>query len=362
MGYFLNICQKNIKENSKVTVIEPEPISFKILESLYPHTQSLNDKFEDTTLNNNSYDLVIGNPPYGYDKVIDKDNPDLTKTVITDYFVARGVRLLKKKGILAFVVNQYCLDMVRDHIRDVIAKEGGNLLAAYRLPDNVFKDASVTTDVIFIVKDKLPTKWLKTKPYIINNKTRHINEYYIDNPQNILGKFDIIDVRGKKHLICKANGNLKEKLSATLKSFSTQSESTVADKKPTSSLDINTRVNNYVNTLLIKHWKRLLKSINQKRNLFLSDRIFLNLEKPDIVIEHIKSKYSIDLTSTKDEVKSNSLIETPLQKKEYYFEINLSFKNKILYSDNFYIESVIEAFLNKNIRDKFKHKIYFSYS
>jgi len=154
-GAFVKHMPQAMRKNSNITAIECEPIGYQILNTLYPDIKTINNKFEKVTLQNNSFDLVLGNPPFSNNKVIDPNNPDIAKSVLTDYFVARGVRLLKKGGILAFVVNQYVLDMISGHIRDVITKEGASLLAAYRLPDNTFTGARVTTDVIFLVKDKL---------------------------------------------------------------------------------------------------------------------------------------------------------------------------------------------------------------
>ena len=161
---------KAIKENSKIAAIECEPIGFKVLKTLHPDIKCINSKFEDIVLPNNSFNLVIGNPPFSNNKAIDSNNKDLTKTVLTDYFVARGVRLLKKGWILALVVNQYVLDMISGHIRDVITKEGASLLAAYRLPDNIFTGARVTLMWFFLLRiTYLPTKWINTKPYKLKN-------------------------------------------------------------------------------------------------------------------------------------------------------------------------------------------------
>jgi hypothetical protein len=111
------------------------------------------------------------------------------------------------------------MDNVRDQVRDVITKEGGSLLGAYRLPENVFQNAKVTTDIIFITKNKLSTKWQKTKPITIANQTKQINEYYINNPNNILGKLNIIPIYERTGLVCQEDGNLIQKLNQSLKNY-----------------------------------------------------------------------------------------------------------------------------------------------
>jgi hypothetical protein len=135
--------------------------------------------------------------------------------------------------------------------------------------------------------------------------------------------------------------------------------------KPNYSLDFNTRVNNYVSALLSKHWEKLLKLINLKRNSFLSDKIYLKLQKPSVTIEHIKSSHSINL----DKVLNNNnktnptdiLTKVPLDKNDYYFEVNLLFNDKILYCDTCNVEIIIDSFLQNSIDKKFKYKIFYHY-
>jgi hypothetical protein len=50
------------------------------------------------------------------------------------------------------VLPRYFLDNAKQHVRNLIAEEGGTLLAAYRLPDDVFSDAKVCTDIVFLRK------------------------------------------------------------------------------------------------------------------------------------------------------------------------------------------------------------------
>ena len=56
------------------------------------------------------------------------------------------------------------------------------------------------------------TRWQKTKSITIGNQTKQINEYYINNPQNILGKLNIIPIYERTGLVCEENGNLIQKL------------------------------------------------------------------------------------------------------------------------------------------------------
>jgi hypothetical protein len=87
-------------------------------------------------------------------------------------------------------------------------KEGGSLLAAYRLPDNLFSDAKVTVDVVFMVKKRGSMDWLYHDSVMIDGKNVSINRYFSLNPSHIIGDFKLIEAYGKPTLTCRENGSL----------------------------------------------------------------------------------------------------------------------------------------------------------
>ena len=84
----------------------------------------------------------------------------------------------------------------------------------------------------------------------------------------------------------------------------------------------------------------------------LFDKLLLKIQIPNINITHIKSNYSFnlnkDLMNKNNTDTKNILNKIPLDEKDYYFEINLVFKNKILHYDTFNIESTIETLIKNN--------------
>jgi predicted RNA methylase len=330
-GAFIKHMPKTMRENSKILAIEPEPIAHTIMKSLYPDVKTLNKKFEDVELKPNSFDLVVGNPPYGSWLIDDKSNPDLSKHAIHHYFSFRGVRLLKENGILVFVINCYFMDNIRNHVRDVITKEGGSLLAAYRLPENVFQNAKVTTDIIFITKNKLPTKWQKTKPITIANQTKQINEYYINNPQNILGRLNIIPIYERTGLICEEGGNLIQKLKSKLDELPKQLLQTL-------------NVKHLIPNLINKSWQSILEKSNNR--LGFQDNHIIKSSAPNIQINFIETCYN----------------NNPLSEEEKYYEINIFIPTKLsILNHRFAVEIIIDKFLKNFIDKKFQHKIFYNY-
>ena len=146
-----------------------------ITKILYPQVEIKVQPFEEHFIESNDtiknkldkktkFDLVIGNPPYAdfqhnmtrYMAMGEKDYTGATNYV--DYFISRGIDLVKPGGLLIYVIGaevmgggQLWLDTgdskVKQHINDV-----AELVEAYRLPNNVFERTLVTSDIIVLKK------------------------------------------------------------------------------------------------------------------------------------------------------------------------------------------------------------------
>jgi len=206
-GSFIEHMPGSIRKASQISAVEIEMFSSQFIKALYPDVTVYSQGFECLNLKN-EFDLVIGNPPYSSACLFDINHSDLKEYAIHHYFFAKGFRLLKEGGILAFVLPSFCLDNLGRHVRGLIAAEGGRLLQAYRLPDNLFSDAKVTVDLVFIKKDRSAqaAPWQEAvKIEEINGRGIFINEYFLANPQNVLGELKTIDAYGRKILTCRGD-------------------------------------------------------------------------------------------------------------------------------------------------------------
>ncbi|HHS6900535.1 TPA: SNF2-related protein [Campylobacter jejuni] len=208
IGSFLSYA-KNYSDKYHFTCVELDTISANILKHLHPNQIIYNKAFQHH-LFDKPYDAFIGNPPFGQKKILDLNDPTLNKTSVHNYFIGNAIKNLKEDGIAAFVVSSYFLDSKNSTIRNYIAEQA-TFLGAVRLPNNAFKkraNTEVTTDIIFFKKGKdlnIDKSWMESVEYyddrfdeaekrdidpdIFNNF--RINEYFKNNPQNILGKMDI---------------------------------------------------------------------------------------------------------------------------------------------------------------------------
>jgi predicted RNA methylase len=220
-GVFMEHMPEEMRNNSQITAVEIDQVSSQIVKTLYPDVQIHTQGFE-TFHPSKKFDLMIGNPPYGAQALTDEQHPDLQDFCIHHYFVAKCMRLLKEGGVLAMVLPSYFMDNVKDHTRHIIDREGGNLLAAYRLPDDLFKDAKVTIDLVFLKKGKTNKKWVGTKNIVIGSQTKPLNDYYHEHSHHILGNLEIVPMYERTGLTCKRRGNPFDLLGQMLQSLKNQ--------------------------------------------------------------------------------------------------------------------------------------------
>ena len=212
-GAFFERMPKAMRKNSQITGIELEPLSASIAKKSYPDIKIVNKGFQH--FYDNEFDLIIGNPPYASFTVFDKKHPDLCAEMIHHYFVAKSVRLLKENGLLVMLAPYHILDNPKRHLRKQIA-EVAELIAAYRLPDNLFEDAKVTVDVVIFQRTHTPQKdWIDSQEVALADANQiYMTKYFIDHPSHVLGKLGTYEAysrfedKPRKGLKC--SGSLEE--------------------------------------------------------------------------------------------------------------------------------------------------------
>lgn len=188
IGNFFGRLPSDLRENSKLYGVEKDSLSGRIAQKLYPQADIMIDGFENTHFQDNSFDVAIGNIPFGDFGVIDKKyNSQNLK--IHDYFFMKSLDKVRDGGIVAFVTSKGTLDKKDSSFRKTLA-ERADLVGAVRLPNNAFKSAGteVTPDIIFLQKRSAP---LENIPSWVNVGTTEnglsINNYFIEHPEMVLG-------------------------------------------------------------------------------------------------------------------------------------------------------------------------------
>jgi N12 class adenine-specific DNA methylase len=215
-GNFIGLVPPEIAGATNFVGVEYENITAGIAANLYPQSTILHSGFERVPIPDGSFDLVIGNPPFGQKKLTFPGNPHLSRHTIHNQFFLAGIDALRPGGIQAMVVSRYLLDSKDSTVRELLAKEA-NLLGVVRLPETAFKEnarTEVITDIIFLQKktelERNPPKRFDDKgkeipppPYVapswvhttdipdpLGGEPMTVNRYFADNPDAILGKMD----------------------------------------------------------------------------------------------------------------------------------------------------------------------------
>ncbi len=190
IGNFYGNIPSNL-ENSKLYGIELDSLSGRISRKLYPNANIEVNGYEDTMYQDNFFDLAISNIPFGNIPVYDSKYKH-TNFLIHDYYFQKTLDKVRAGGIIAFVTSTGTMDKRDSRVRKYIA-ERADLIGAFRLPNNTFRDIANTkasTDVIFLKKkDRLEVganpSWLDIG---YNEDNIPINNYYIEHPEMLLGE------------------------------------------------------------------------------------------------------------------------------------------------------------------------------
>ncbi|MFZ4764706.1 MAG: zeta toxin family protein, partial [Roseimicrobium sp.] len=264
-GHYLGLAPSNIADKTAWQTVELDDLSARLLAKLYPEATVNEERggdssgaftkpdgtyyspasrrvtglgFERARIPNGSLDLVISNVPFHESGPKKKGFPNLN---LHNFFFAHALDKVKPGGLVAFITSESTMQNNMKQ-RDFIASKG-DLVAAFRLPNNAFKGnagTEVTTDIIILRKpDGTPFKgqpWRnltevgrqtitmtqgkdqtvdefireaertgtilntegkekKPKPYWKGDKRAldvsapiMVNEYFVANPANVLGE------------------------------------------------------------------------------------------------------------------------------------------------------------------------------
>ena len=189
VGNFFGLLPEQMWD-SRLYGVELDSITGRIAQKLYPNANITVDGFENTRLADDTFDLAVGNIPFGDYKVQDKQY-DKHNLLIHDYFIAKTLDKVHPGGIVAMLTSKGTLDKADPKARRLLA-EKADLLGAIRLPNNAFKanaGTRVTADILFLQKRDTPPEQLPA--WVEIGQTADglsLNRYFLDHPEMVLGK------------------------------------------------------------------------------------------------------------------------------------------------------------------------------
>lgn len=201
-GNFFAAIPRSIREKSELYGVELDSVTGAIAKQLHPNVHIEVRGFEEVPYQNNSFDLVLTNVPFGNFRIADKnyDKPYM----IHDYFVKHSLDLVRDGGQVSIISSIGTMDKRTDNVLQEI-KTNTHFLGGVRLPDTAFKSIAgtrVTTDLLFFQKDQ--AKNLNEEELVFSgsipfeeDKRVWINPYF-DGKYNtqVLGEYEVRNFNG----------------------------------------------------------------------------------------------------------------------------------------------------------------------
>lgn len=231
-GHFFGTMPESMASHCELHGVELDPLTARMAKQLYPNAQIQNIGFEKTDFTDNSFDLVIGNVPFGSYAVMDTQSRSLNalNANIHDYFIAKSLDKVRSNGVVAVITSKGTMDKANPKLRKYFAQHA-ELLGAIRLPNNAFEHAKteVTSDILFFQKREqaLEIEAVENETWIhvdVDKSGIPINAYFIEHPEMILGEMALETGQYGQEATCKPfpDANLKEQLQEAITNIQTE--------------------------------------------------------------------------------------------------------------------------------------------
>ena len=208
---------------AQVTGIELDPVTAGIAALLYPDAEIRAESFADSRDADGSYDLAIGNVPFGNMVLHDRRHNPAGHS-IHNHFIVKALRLVRPGGLVAVLTSRYTMDARNPAARREIASLA-DLVGAIRLPGGAHQRAAgtgVVTDLL-VLRRREPgrqpdsTAWEKTRHAELDGAQVPVNEYFLDHPDAVLGQMGAVHGAYRADdLVVRPSGDTIAALSAAL--------------------------------------------------------------------------------------------------------------------------------------------------
>jgi hypothetical protein len=178
---------------ASITGVELDPVTASIAAALYPEATIVQGSFADFRAPDGSFELVIGNVPFGNITLHDPRH-NRSGHSIHNHFIVKSLHVTCPGGLVMLLTSRYTMDARNPAARREIAALA-DLVGAIRLPSRAHKRAagtSVVTDLLVLRRREPgrspdPVAWEQTRPITIGSTEIPVNEYFLDHPDAVLG-------------------------------------------------------------------------------------------------------------------------------------------------------------------------------
>ena len=184
IGSFIQSFSEN--QLPKITAYEKDLLTGKILKHLYPESTIRISGFEEIPdKEQNSYDIVASNIPFGDTSVFDlsfsrskNDAKVQAARSVHNYFFLKGNFMLREGGLQVFITSQGVLNSPKNEQIRRALMENNNLVSVVRLPNNLFTEyagTEVGSDLIILQKNTAKQGLTETEELFCQSKQTKYN-------------------------------------------------------------------------------------------------------------------------------------------------------------------------------------------
>jgi N12 class adenine-specific DNA methylase/predicted RNA methylase len=197
-GYFRRFMPDTLAGRVQMTGIECDPVAAAVCKALYDDVRVMDVAYRDALLVDGSFDLVIGNVPFGQTTPHDPFYPFLSDCSLHEYFVGKSIEKLRPGGLLAVVTSRYLLDKHNSRFREWLDRRA-ELVGAVRLPAGAFEESAgtgVVTDVV-IFRRRAQNKpsydpdssWVDVASLDVDGRAFNVNTLFVEHPERVCGQW-----------------------------------------------------------------------------------------------------------------------------------------------------------------------------
>ena len=195
-GLFFALMPEALEAKTTLTGVEMDPVTARIAKLLHPNARIRAEDFTKARIAE-TYDLVIGNPPFSSRTVRADDPAGRLSLSLHDYFIARSIERLRPGGLAAFVTSRWTMDKADPTARTFLASMA-DLVGAVRLPEGAMRAAAgtdVVVDILFFQKrgpdePAKPADWIDLAEVMAaqdGEEAISINRHFVEHPDMVLG-------------------------------------------------------------------------------------------------------------------------------------------------------------------------------
>lgn len=207
-GRFFDAMPKEMREESHIVGIEMDALSARIAKAAHKDVEIFHQSFQNSRFANGSFDLAIGNVPFGDSPIYGDSAYEGQGLLPHDYFLLKMLDEVRDGGLVAAITSSGTMEKASAKVRARLA-EKADLVTALRLPSEAFKGAgtAVTTDILVFrkkggvlppalqQKNALPSaeSWQNIERFFPSypssfEKQHTMNAYFAAHRDNILGE------------------------------------------------------------------------------------------------------------------------------------------------------------------------------